>query len=116
VRKGPFFGSLFVALGAGAAIYLYLFAPVSRSIQGYVMTRTDAPDTGIPNIEVDLASETDTSIQRATRTNEKGWFTFPGLPDGTYTVSATLPDGASDEAKNVSRGGSVTLHPRKSIK
>ena len=113
MRKGPFFASLFVVVGTGAALYFYLYPPSSGSIHGYVMTRTDAPDKGIPNVEVDLTSETDSTIQRSTHTNEKGWFEFPGLPDGKFKVSSTLPDGASDEQVHISRGATVNLHPKK---
>ena len=83
VRKGPFFASLFVVVGTGAALYFYLYPPSAGSIHGYVMTRTDAPDTGLSNVEVDLTSETDSTIQRSTHTNDKGWFEFPGLPRGS---------------------------------
>ena len=113
MRKGPFFASLFVVVGTGAALYFYLYPPSAGSIHGYVMTRTDAPDTGLSNVEVDLTSETDSTIQRSTHTNDKGWFEFPGLPAGQFKVSSTLPNGASDAKEHVSRGATVTLNPKK---
>jgi hypothetical protein len=59
---------------------------VTGSLLGVV---TDASGSAAPNAKVVIV-ETNTGIQRSAITNQTGFYSFPGLESGTYSVSVEL--------------------------
>jgi len=113
VRKGLFYSSLFIACASAAAIYFYITAPVSRAITGYAI-RLGAPRETVQNVNVQLTPDADDKIldklfRRSTKTDARGWFTFPGLPDGRFQVEVTASDGAAGKATNIARGKNIIV-------
>ncbi|HEY2017478.1 MAG TPA: carboxypeptidase regulatory-like domain-containing protein [Bryobacteraceae bacterium] len=60
---------------------------VSATLLGTVVDNTGA---AVPNASIQIV-ENATSISHAGVTNESGNYTFPDLPPGTYSISATAP-------------------------
>ncbi|MFH2110657.1 MAG: hypothetical protein ABIJ47_05280, partial [Candidatus Bathyarchaeota archaeon] len=55
-------------------------------VEGWIWNVTKAPKVGVPDISVYLVNATDGSIINATSTNGNGFYDFPGLLDGNYSV------------------------------
>lgn len=72
----------------------------------------DAADKPLPDAKVTLASPG--LAARETKTTSSGYFTFGGLPNGTYTVTLTDREGRTLSTQNVTLSGSaleLTLKP-----
>ncbi|MFN0205956.1 MAG: carboxypeptidase-like regulatory domain-containing protein [Planctomycetota bacterium] len=113
MRKGLFYSSLFIACASGAAIYFYITAPVSRAITGYVLKISDSRDA-IRNINVELSPDADDKIldklfRRSTKTDDRGWFTFPDLPEGRFQIETTAADGTTGKVTNIPRGKNLII-------
>lgn len=63
----------------------YLFAGVTASISGTV---TDSSGAVVPGASV-VATNADTGITFTTQTNADGYYSFPTLPLGNYTIDVT---------------------------
>src|SRR5262245_18838992 len=104
MRKGLFFSSLVIAAGAGAALFMYTKAPASRAIFGTLTSTITNKPLGFFDVEIE--SVTDPNFPRRRHiTDEKGWFKFEDLPDGTYRVTAYNRDRTGHVAQQVPPGG-----------
>ena len=75
---------------------------VTGNLDGHI---TDAAGGAVPGVEV-IAHGTATGAERATRTNQAGYFEMPFLPIGDYDVTVSLKGFATTVAK----GNEVTLN------
>jgi hypothetical protein len=107
MRKGFFFSSLVIALGAAFALYFYWYAPASRSIYGTLTSITTKKPLGFHDVE--LESLADASYKRKHMTDEKGWFSFQDLPEGRYRVTAYNRDRSGSLAVEAERGEKLSL-------
>lgn len=107
MRKGLFFSSLAIATAAGAALYIYWYAPAARSIYGTLSsTTTKRPLRGC---EVVLESRANPTFRQVRTTDERGWFNFADLEEGTYRVTAYNRDKTGSLAVEVPRGSKLAL-------
>ncbi len=87
-HRGMFPGSariLFAALSI--TVGLQLASAQTQAINGSIRGRvTDAAGASVPKAKVDIEN-TATSFSRSAESNEEGYYVFPNLPLGTYTVS-----------------------------
>ncbi|MBV9442481.1 MAG: TonB-dependent receptor, partial [Acidobacteriaceae bacterium] len=61
-----------------------------QAVTGSVVgTVTDPTGGAVPNAKITL-TETNTGVSRTSQTNESGNYTFPNIPEGTYSVTVEL--------------------------
>lgn len=96
------------------------FGEVKASLSGYVYyspsgTCTKDPgDPGIQNVLITLTG-TDWSgqpVSKTTTTNASGFYSFPGLTAGTYTITETQPAGYLDGKDTIGSQGGTTQNDR----
>ena len=72
-----------------------------QAVTGSVLgTVTDASGAVVPNAKVSL-TEVNTSVSRSTVTNTSGNYTFPDLPEGSYSVSVEAPGFKKEIRQNI---------------
>jgi uncharacterized GH25 family protein len=119
MNKGLFFGSLVMAVAAAVALFMYISAPVSKSITGFVMTRGDGnSEDPVKDAKVRLTPDDsdrtlDSTFRRVVKTDPRGWFSFTDLPEGTYQIEVTTDDGLAEITKKLARGTNVVVRPRR---
>jgi hypothetical protein len=81
---------LFVALAMTSGSMLAPSAASAQAVTGTLLGNvTDASGATVPGATV-TATETQTNISRSTVSNESGYYIFPSIQNGTYSVSAEL--------------------------
>ena len=92
-----------VLLGALILFGLHgtVYAQFNSTVQGTV---TDASAAPVPNVQISL-KRVETGIERKNTTNNDGYYTFPSLPPGRYTVTASAAGFQTVTQEN------VTLEP-----
>src|SRR5215475_7135397 len=75
---------------------------VTGGLDGHV---TDSAGGAIPNAQV-TARDATAGVERATRTNDAGYFSMPFIPIGTYDVTVSM----KGFANLVSTNNTVTLN------
>jgi hypothetical protein len=108
MRKGLFFSSLVIAAGAAVALHFYWNAPASTAIYGTLTSTITKKPLGFFDIEIESVTNPNFP-RRKHMTDEKGWFSFEGLPDGVYRVTAYNRDRSGHVAQEVPRGTHLTL-------
>jgi carboxypeptidase family protein len=77
----------------GIAVALLLACPSvlnAQAVKGELLgNATDQAGLALPGVTVTI-TEQNTNISSTTTTNERGYYTFPSLKDGTYRVAAEL--------------------------
>ena len=73
---------------AAATVLCSSSLQAQQTLGGITGEVTDASGGVIPNVTVSLTHE-ETSLTRATKTNDQGEYTFVNLPIGTYTLTYT---------------------------
>jgi hypothetical protein len=108
-------------LSGCACAALLLLAPVwvraqiagTSSVQGTV---TDSTGAVVPSAVVTLTGEA-TGVKHATKSDGSGVFVFPGVPIGTYDITAAASGFKTYEQKGIvlEVGSSITVNPTLSV-
>jgi hypothetical protein len=77
------FAIVFVALGAFVPVFGQTFGDISGAVK-------DSTGATIAAAQVTVVNK-DTNATRSVTSNEDGFFSFPALPPGTYTLKAEKP-------------------------
>lgn len=108
-------GAGFVCAAALLLFTATAFAQIAGTgnIQG---TATDATGAVVVSATVSLTDEA-THVQRTTQTSNAGVFLFPGVPIGTYDLSAKAPGFKSWVQKGIvlEVGSSIAINPKFSV-
>lgn len=75
-----------------------LLAQFNSTIQG---TAVDPSGAAVPNVQINL-KRLETGIEQKSTTNNDGYYTFPSLPPGHYTITATAPGFERITQENIS--------------
>jgi hypothetical protein len=94
---------------AGLLLVLVLISPESQAqfrsaIEGTV---TDPSGEIIPEAQVTIVN-VEIGISQTTKTNTAGYYSFPSLPPGKYTITASAKGFASVKQENIMLGGAET--------
>ena len=74
---------------------------LGQAVTGTVLgTVTDASGAVVPHAKVTL-TEVNTSVSRSTETNTSGNYTFPDLPEGSYSVTTEAPGFKKEIRQNI---------------
>jgi hypothetical protein len=88
-------------LALSATLALQLATAQTQSINGSIRGRiTDAAGSAVPQAKIDVAN-TENGYTRSFETPEDGYYVFPNLPLGTYTVTVQKPGFESRRATGV---------------
>lgn len=98
---------------AVSAAFLLLFQPPAMgqvASGSLTSTVTDASDAVVPNAKVVLKNEA-TNVTRETVTNASGFFSFPAIQPGSYTLTVSYAGLQTREQRNIvfTQGATLTL-------
>jgi uncharacterized surface anchored protein len=74
------------ACAAAALVFVFQISVCAQAVNGTVVgTIKDASGAVVPDAQVTI-TETSTNVTRSVNTDANGYYSFPDLPPGTYSV------------------------------
>ncbi|HZY62864.1 MAG TPA: carboxypeptidase regulatory-like domain-containing protein [Edaphobacter sp.] len=82
-------------------VFLFLTSAAYAAITGVISgTVTDSTGAVVPNVTI-VALDVQTGVKHTTTTDSKGFYSFPALDVGTYTISTSNPGFQSFQATGI---------------